>query len=329
MDTRRMPDADTIRTALSLAVRAPSVHNTQPWVWRIGHESVSLYADTSVHLQHTDPDQRDLMLSCGTALHHTRVAFAALGWRADVHRFPNPADKDHVASLTLIRHHPTEADITLAAAIPRRRTDRRHYSAWPVPSQYLQRMAQRVQDEGVVFRVLDAKSQFAQLIRESVIIHASDPAYQAELATWSGRHGSPEGIPSQNAPLAEITADEAISARRFAWPALAPAPNTDATSDAAAIILLSTSSDDPLSRLRAGEAASALLLDATALGLATCPITEPFEVRTTRHAVQHQVLHDAGIPQIAVRVGWAHINADPLPAAPRRHVDDFIRPFDI
>ena len=30
------PDAETIRSALMLAVRAPSVHNTQPWMWRVG-----------------------------------------------------------------------------------------------------------------------------------------------------------------------------------------------------------------------------------------------------------------------------------------------------
>ncbi|PRC46068.1 NAD(P)H nitroreductase, partial [Mycobacterium sp. ITM-2017-0098] len=30
------PDTDTLRSALSLANRAPSVHNSQPWQWRVG-----------------------------------------------------------------------------------------------------------------------------------------------------------------------------------------------------------------------------------------------------------------------------------------------------
>ncbi|MCW4352936.1 nitroreductase family protein [Hoyosella sp. YIM 151337] len=326
MDNSHMPDADTIRTAVSLAVRAPSVHNTQPWLWRIGDESINLYADRSLHLRHTDPDQRDLMLSCGAALHHVRIALAALGWRSVVHRFPNPADKDHVAALELHRRQPTQHEIALAAAIPRRRTDRRHYSAWPVPPEYLARLGEAAENEGVVFRVLESQSRFAELIREAVDLHTTDAAYQAELATWSGRHGSPEGVPSQNTPLAEVTA-EGISARRFAWPALSPAPGTDAASDEAEIIMLTTASDDVLSRLRSGEASSAVMLEATALGLASCPITEPLEVRATREAVQNDVLHDTGVPQIAVRVGWAHINADPLPPTPRRAVDDFIRPL--
>ena len=52
--------------------------------------------------------------------------------------------------------------------------------------------------------------------------------------------------------------------------------------DAGSLILLSTSSDDDLSRLRAGEAMSAVLLEATSAGLATCPLSQPLEVLETR-----------------------------------------------
>ena len=41
----RFPDAGTIRTVLALASRAPSVHNTQPWRWLVGSESLHLYSD--------------------------------------------------------------------------------------------------------------------------------------------------------------------------------------------------------------------------------------------------------------------------------------------
>ena len=88
----RFPDRATIRTALTMAVRAPSVHNTQPWLWRVGDNSVHLYSNPSLRLPSTDPDSRDLMISCGIALNHCAVAFAAVGWLAKVHRFPNPAD---------------------------------------------------------------------------------------------------------------------------------------------------------------------------------------------------------------------------------------------
>ncbi|PRC62469.1 NAD(P)H nitroreductase, partial [Mycobacterium sp. ITM-2017-0098] len=67
-------------------------------------QSVHLYANADLQLPHTDPDARDLMLSCGAALHHCVVALAALGWQAKVHRFPNPAEQDHLAALELRRY---------------------------------------------------------------------------------------------------------------------------------------------------------------------------------------------------------------------------------
>ena len=129
----QFPDDETIRTVLALAARAPSVHNSQPWRWRVGDRRLHLHSDPSLHLPATDPDQRDLTLSCGAALHHCVVALAAMGWQAKVQRFPNPVDERHVAAIEVSRHGCSELDITLAAAIPRRRTDRRLYSSWPVP----------------------------------------------------------------------------------------------------------------------------------------------------------------------------------------------------
>ena len=77
--SKTFPDHETVRAAMALATRAPSVHNTQPWRWRIGAHSMHLYAEQSLHLAHTDPDGRDLLISCGAALHHAAVALYALG----------------------------------------------------------------------------------------------------------------------------------------------------------------------------------------------------------------------------------------------------------
>ena len=61
-----------------------------------------------------------------------------------------------------------------------------------------------------------------------------------------------------------------------------------------------------------------VLLTATAMGLASCPVTEPLEIANTRDAVRSDVFGTDGYPQMLLRVGWAPINADPLPPTPRR-----------
>ncbi|MBN3508735.1 nitroreductase family protein [Mycolicibacterium septicum] len=312
------PDAVTIRSALSLAVRAPSVHNTQPWLWRVGESSLHLYADTAVHLQRTDPDSRDLILSCGAALNHCVVALAALGWGSKVHRFPNPADANHVASIELHRYQPAEVDISLAAAIPRRRTDRRHYNSWPVPQGDIALMGARAARAGVMLRRLNELGDLRRLVAQAAWQHASDAEYQSEQTIWSGRHGESTGVPARNTP--ERDPADPLPARYFAGPALLLDPGLDADDDNAVVIALGTAEDDGVSRLRAGEATSLILLTATALGLASCPITEPLEVAETRAALRRDIFGSDGYPQMLLRIGWAPLNADPLPPTPRKGI---------
>lgn len=315
------PDAVTIRTALTLAGRAPSIHNTQPWRWRVGGADLEFYCEPHRQLENTDPDGRDLMISCGAALHHCVVALAALGWKAMVHRLPDPDDAGYLAAVEVMPHSPDQVDIGLAAAIPRRRTDRRAYSWWPVAPGDIALMAARAARSGVMLRQVDAVDRMKDIVAQSVWAHITNHDYLVELTRWSGRYGSVAGVPARNTPPSDRSAP--IPGRLFAEPMLAPSGASPAE-DGAAILALGTEGDDRLSRLRAGEATSMVALTATALGLACCPITEPLEVRETREAVRADVFDSGGYPQMLLRVGWPPINADPLPSTPRRDVSEIV-----
>jgi nitroreductase len=316
------PDVETMPSALSLAVRAPSVHNSQPWLWRVGNHSLQLYANRDLQLAHTDPDARDLMLSCGATLNHCAVAFAALGWQAKIHRFPNPADPHHLAAIELYRYPATELDIGLAAAIPRRRTDRRRYSSWPVPRGDIAVMGARAARAGVTLRRVDETKHLKHLVAEAAHRHAEDAAYLAEMTTWSGQYASTAGVPARSVPGG--IPSTALFARSFAGGRLAQTADAESLHDNAVVVALGTVDDSELSRLRAGEATSLVLLTATALGLASCPVTEPLEIPETRHAVQVDVFGDDGIPQMLLRIGWSPLNADPLPSTPRRDMSEVV-----
>ena len=132
----------TVRAAVALANRAPSVHNSQPWRWRVGPSSIHLFADPARALPATDPEGRDLRISCGAALHHLRVALNAAGLAARVHRMPAPAHPVHLAAVETSTRTPTPDDLALAGAIEHRRSDRRVFSTWPVPSEFLTDLVQ-------------------------------------------------------------------------------------------------------------------------------------------------------------------------------------------
>ncbi|MGA8547919.1 MAG: NAD(P)H nitroreductase [Mycobacterium sp.] len=314
----QFPDANTVRAVLTLATRAPSIYNTQPWRWRVDRTSLHLYSDPGLQLPHTDPDGRDLTLSCGATLNHCIVALAAMGWHADLHRLPDPADPTHLAAIEMCPHTPDYDDITLAAAIPRRRTDRRIYSAWPVRAGDIAVMGAVAARMGVAMRQVNAMDELNKIVKRAVRDHATNHDYLVELTMWSGRYGSKAGVPTRNTPEHDCSAP--LPGRIFADPGLAQPSGALPADDRAVILALGTEADDRLAQLRAGEATSAVLLTATAMGLASCPVTEPLEIRKTRDAVRSNVFGTEGYPQMLLRIGRAPVNADPLPPTPRRRL---------
>jgi hypothetical protein len=323
-----IPFADAVGDAL----RAPSVHNSQPWRWRIRTDEVQLHADVQRHLAATDPDRRDLVLSCGTALHHLRVALAARGLAADVRRLPDPEDRGHLATVTA-RPDADPADAALFPAIAERRTDRRCMSHRPVPAECLQVLVVQALGNGAVLVPVTDPARRQQLV--AAIVDAerllrAEPGYAGELRTWSNRlPGGHDGVPESNvaAPPADTLHPSPL--RRFGHAGLAQAaqrPGRGRGGDGAEFLVVTTRGDVTLDRLRAGEATSAVLLAATGIGLATTPLSQALEIESTRMHVRRDVLGVPEHPQLVIRVGWPASDAPALPATPRRELRSVLLP---
>ncbi|WP_433663207.1 Acg family FMN-binding oxidoreductase [Nocardia sp. CA-128927] len=146
------PDDQTLRAALVLAVRAPSVDNTQPWRFQIDDHVVHLYLDPTRARSPADPDQRDAVVSCGAVLHHLRIALAAAGWSAVVRRLPDAANPNHLAAIELMPHRSTMLESALTDAIRHRQTDHRAFSAAPIPPGYFGLVSERATTLGASVR---------------------------------------------------------------------------------------------------------------------------------------------------------------------------------
>ena len=318
-------DHRTVHSAVELATRAPSVHNSQPWRWRIADRSVHLYADRARRLPATDPDGRDWILSCGAALHHLRIALAASGIAASVRRIPNPSEPDHLAALQLHDRAPDACDIRLATAITARRTDRRRYGPWPVPEVFVEELMQRAAEQGALLETVtgpDARAFVIDSIRDAEQSQHHTLGYRVETALWSGQRAGDDGVPAANL-LRHGSTSATDLARRYSNGMVEQA---DTDRDHAQLMVLGSASDDTLSRLRVGEALSAVLLHATDLGLATCPLSQPLEVPAVRDALRDELLGGRMDPQLILRIGWAP-RGEVLPATPRRLLSEQIDRF--
>jgi nitroreductase len=122
--------ADQLRFLLRYAVLAPSGHNTQPWLFKVMDNEVDIRTDRSRALPIVDPYHRELVISCGAALHHLRLAIKHFGHGEETRLLPDPADPDLLAVIRLVPA--TEAgveggDEAMFEAITRRRSNRRAY----------------------------------------------------------------------------------------------------------------------------------------------------------------------------------------------------------
>ncbi|NUT33415.1 MAG: nitroreductase [Hamadaea sp.] len=314
-----------MRVAAQVALAAPSIFNTQPWRWVVADGTLQLYADRSRQLLVADPEGRLLTISCGAALHHARVALAVTGHVPQVRLLPDPADVDLLAEIRLAGDHdPQTAERAAYAAIRQRRTDRRAFTSEEVPSQIVDRLVDAAEQEGTHLATLrnGQVDDLAALASRVAQLQLSDPAYRRELAEWTT--GVPhaqvngEGVPT---PTAVSPAPRRVPVREFAplgGPTLDPGSHTDA---GARYLVLFTDEDTATAWLRAGQALSAVLLTATVIGLASAPISDVTEMSVTREGLRH-VLADIGVPQLALRIGYAP--AGTPPGSPRRTLGEVV-----
>lgn len=311
-----------VRAALAVATRAPSIHNSQPWRLELGREGLHLYADPARWLPRTDSDRRDLVVSCGALLQHLEVALAGAGMASRVHRLPDRSRPDHLALLELHAGDLDEDALRQLAVLVRRRSDRRPFRPARVPPAAARLLAAVAAQRGAQLRTLDQPDDRAALqllLQEAVADQEGDSAYQHELALWAGSTASPDGIPTTN--LTERTGPRWSHDRHL--PAGDVQVPIGTAPDAATFVVLATSGDDRLSRLRAGEALGAVLVAATELGLSSCVLSQPLEVAATRVRVRDDLLGATACPQLLVRLGRPRSSV-PLPVTPRRDVDDVL-----
>lgn len=308
---------------VELACRAPSVHNTQPWRWEADDHHLRLYADRGRQLAVEDPAGRNLVISCGAALDHLVFAARALGWEAQVTRFPEGPTRDLLAEVHLVRAEPSPTAADDLAALRSRCTDRRRYTSWPVPDALLEGLAEEARKRCAHARALDdavVRYHLERLATRAGELRATDADASVEQERWID-HSPVDGVPTEVLPA--DTAPGVAPPSRF--PAGAVRETREVIGAGDGVIMLGGAHDDRAGWLRTGEALSRLWLRATHDGLSVVPLSLPIEVDAVRHELRKDLLHYEFVPHLLVRVGWQAIGRDPLPRTPRRPITEVLR----
>lgn len=322
--------AEKLRFALQYALLAPSSHNSQPWRFRIVGDHVDVYADRTRALPVVDPDDRELLISCGAAIHHLRLALRFFGYRDLTSVLPDAKDPDFLARVEIDGvHHTSDAERRHFRAIGFRRTNRRAFTADSLPEDVLAAMEEAAEVEGAHLAIateIRDREAIATLVSQGDVTQMGDPHFRRELASWihPARHGSRDGMPGTALGVSRILESLAspgisVVVRTFDLGKGVAARDRALAEKSAALAVLWTAGDSPRQWILAGEALAKILLIAAASEISASYLNQPIEVAALRPMLA-QAIGVTGHPQVLLRFGYG---ASPEPT-PRRPVEEVL-----
>jgi hypothetical protein len=326
------PTTELTRELVRMACSAPSIHNTQPWAWRlVGADTVELHADRKRQLPETDPEGRALVISCGAALHHFIIAAEGFGLVAEARLLPEGTGADLLARIHLEPGELDAAAVKTMEALEDRRTDRSGFTDWEIPEPRVEALAAAATGGGAhTMSITDPglAAKVKLLVDEARQEEHADPGMVEEQAEWLD-HSAEDGVPSSNA-YPHHREGVPVAVGRFdhgAVPHGRTADDTTPTNEPRDVLMLVyTSGDDQSAWLAAGQALSSLWIRASREGISLTPETQPIEVGRTRQLLRHVLLDDLGHPQVLVRIGWREFSRPAQSPTPRRPVEDVLLP---
>jgi hypothetical protein len=289
-------------------------------------KEIALYADRTRALPVIDPDDRELIMSCGAALFHLRTAMLGFGFNPVVRLFPDLSDRDLLAYVHCgDRIDPDPSWRRLLAAMKHRHTNRSPFESRRVPARDLELLQEAAESERAHLAVYAKKADripLAGLIAEADLTQSKNKGFRRELAAWMhpNRTKSRDGIPGFAMGISDWMSNAGPSVvRTFDWGSGKAAHDQQLAEGSPALVVLSTESDDATAWLDAGQALARVLLQATDFGLMASFLNQPIEVEHLRPKVA-ELTGGPKYPQTILRLGYGQ----PVRPTPRRPVRDVI-----
>jgi hypothetical protein len=309
---------------IAMAARAPSVHNTQPWRFKISGQTVELHADISRKLN-VDPLGREMLISCGAALFGLRLAVRSLGYLPVAELFPDPPRLRLLAQVRLGQPTAlTMGERKMLEAVPHRHTHRGPFEPDPLPDGLLAGLQHDALAENAVLAFTD-QHQYGKLVAiagPASRVRDLDRLNQAEVRRWTrgARDPARDGVPAHAFAALPAGDPARLPQRDFDLGRGLGELTADGSPPAATAVLL-TRRDRREDWLRTGQALYRLLLHAASRWVFASLYTQPLEAEAIRKQIRTS-LALPGWPQVLLQFGVARTS----PATARRPARELFEP---
>ena len=317
---------DTILKIIKYAAKAPSGHNTQPWKFKIGNDTVSILPDLTRALPVVDSDNHALYISLGCALENLIIAANQFdyGTKVTIH---NSGNKTYIQ----VEFNQTGATVKtdLFNFIEKRQVTRNRYSPDKIQKEVLRELFDDVLDKCVQVKLFLSETEIEVLtpyIIEGSNLQFNNKAFVKELVSWvrfsekevllkgDGLWSSSLGLPNMGRCLGNYVMKNFVTAKSEAkrW------KNIISKSEGFALFMVEK--NDPEHWIKLGQVFQRFGLMATKMNIKHAHANMPCEeVPVREKLIQNFQLYEY-TPLLLIRFGYS----DTLPYSYRRNINEMI-----
>lgn len=191
---------DQIKFLLGYAILAPSVHNTQPWLFKVSGNKLEIFPNWRYKLPYSDPSDRGLFISLGCCITNIYSAASYFNFGCEILINAHPKE-DATIEITFLKNKKLVNSLaTLFPFITKRYSNKLLYLDEPIDENILKQIDKSAKDNEVVIALVNNKSiikDVANLHEISISHFSNNNLFRKELSYWirSNNSNLEDGMP--------------------------------------------------------------------------------------------------------------------------------------
>lgn len=308
------------------ATKAPSGHNTQPWLFRINENSIEIHPDYTKTLAVVDGDRREMFVSLGCATENLCLTAISRGYVPTI----NISGEGIICIQLNKTENPVKAP-ALAAQISKRQTNRRVYNGTLIPHATMQKLLPIERTGETSLHCWPKGSEEFRKLHSYIMqgneVQMNDLPFKKELKSWmrfnreqvrktgDGLSYAVFGAPNLPKWLSRFIMGKCLT------PKLQNESDRKKIASSSHFVLFSIRQDTMKAWIDLGRTLERFLLSATEVGIAVAFTNQPCELKVLSDKMQQEISElRTRMPVVLLRLGYAA----PMPYSPRKEVTKII-----
>lgn len=312
------------RFMIEQAIKAPSGHNTQPWLFKENENSIEIHPNFTKALPVVDPDNRELFVSLGCAAENLCIAATQKGYASKL----TISDKG-ITTIALMKNETRVSD-PLFIQIAIRQTNRSVYNGRIIPADTIDILKETPVETGINLHFYEKGTaeydSISNYVRKGNSIQMQDKAFKAELHSWMRYNKKHQNEYNDGLSYAVFGAPNLPLF--IVKPIMKKAVNEKSQNkedikkiqSSSHFVLFTTQNNTLEEWINLGRTLERFLLQSTRLGIAHAHMNQPIEVKELSVLMVETLCISGENPAILLRIGYG----EKLPYSKRKNVEEVI-----